>query len=432
VLDAAPPAAVAPVGEPGQKRKKRRKGLRGGVLIVLAIALIVSGAALFAAEPLTHQLPAPTVSVALPDTVTIPGPPPVLPWPAAGQAAVDIDGIGHLGTSGAKTPTPIASVTKVMTAYVILTSHPLQVGESGPSLTITAAQANDSTAAAARSESTVPVKAGAVFTERQALQALLLPSANNMARILGQWDAGSTDAFVAKMNATAEALGMTGSHYTDPAGFDPGTKSTAVDQVILGRKAIQLPAFAEIVAEPRATIPVAGQVANTNDLLGQNGIVGIKTGSTTEAGGCLLFAAKATVGGKSMLIVGAILTQPGNATPTQLNNVFKATSTLLKAVPAAVTEHTLIKAGKPIAVVQGPLGTGTTLTAAHDLDVLGWPGLAVKFTADVPPVPRALAAGAMHGSVSVTAGEAPAVKTDLHTTDQLAPPSWWERVKHHR
>ena len=116
------------------------------------------------------------------------------------------------------------------------------------------------------------IAAGEQLTERQALQALLLPSANNIAAVLARWDAGSADRFVARMNATARSLGMTHTRYTDPSGYDDATVSTAADQVRIVDRAMRLPVFASIVAIPSATLPVAGTVHNTNTLLGRTGL----------------------------------------------------------------------------------------------------------------------------------------------------------------
>ena len=137
---------------------------------------------------------------------------------------------------------------------------------------------------------------------------MLLPSADNMAWILARWDAGSPSRFVARMNAQAQRLGMYDTSYTDASGLASDTVSTAADQVRLGTAAVKVPALAAIVAESTARVPVAGVVHNYNTLLGQHGIIGLKTGSTSAAGGCLLFAAR-TPSGK--LVVGAVLGQPG-------------------------------------------------------------------------------------------------------------------------
>jgi D-alanyl-D-alanine carboxypeptidase (penicillin-binding protein 5/6) len=149
------------------------------------------------------------------------------------------------------------------------------------------------------------------LTERQALQALLLPSANNIAGVLARWDAGSVQQFVARMNVTARSLGMTHTRYTDPSGYDDATVSTAADQVRLVDRAMRLPVFASIVATPSATLPVAGTVHNTNTLLGRNGFVGVKTGSTAAAGGCFAFRAIRWIHGKRTTITGVVLGQPG-------------------------------------------------------------------------------------------------------------------------
>jgi D-alanyl-D-alanine carboxypeptidase (penicillin-binding protein 5/6) len=109
------------------------------------------------------------------------------------------------------------------------------------------------------------------------------------------------------MNNDARRLGMNSTHYTDPSGYDSDTVSTARDQLLLARAAMRIEAFAEIVAEPSAALPQAGVVYNTDELLGQDGFVGIKTGSDQAAGGCFMFAARSTH--RHRLIYGVVLGQ---------------------------------------------------------------------------------------------------------------------------
>ena len=238
--------------------------------------------------------------VALPGTV----------WPAYGQAAVQI-GQSRIQAGPNHHAAPIASVAKVTTAYLVLRDHPLGVGEDGPTITLTDADVADTERRNRQRESVVPFVAGEQLTERQALQALLLPSANNIAAVLARWDAGSAARFVARMNATARSLGMTRTRYTDPSGYDDGTVSTAADQLRIVDRAMRLPAFASIVATASATLPVAGTVHNTNTLLGRDGFVGVKTGSDRAAGGCFAFRAIRLVHGKRTTITGVVLGQPG-------------------------------------------------------------------------------------------------------------------------
>jgi serine-type D-Ala-D-Ala carboxypeptidase (penicillin-binding protein 5/6) len=232
-------------------------------------------------------------------------------WPADGQAAFVLTGRSQIHAGPNQHAAAIASVAKVMTAYLVLRDHPLRLGQDGPTITLTGADVADTDRRLGQHESVVSIAAGEQLTERQALQALLLPSANNIAAVLARWDAGSADRFVVRMNATARSLGMTHTRYTDPSGYDDATVSTAADQVRIVDRAMRLPVFASIVATPSATLPVAGTVHNTDTLLGHNGFVGVKTGSDRAAGGCFAFRAIRWIDGKRTTITGVVLGQPG-------------------------------------------------------------------------------------------------------------------------
>jgi serine-type D-Ala-D-Ala carboxypeptidase (penicillin-binding protein 5/6) len=236
-------------------------------------------------------------------------------WPHAGVAAADITGLGVAAGPGARRRVPIASVAKVMTAYLVLRDHPLSTGQQGPDIVVRAAEAAAYPAEARSGDSLVPVTAGERISERQSLEALLLPSADNIAWILARWDAGSDARFAARMNAAARALGMTATRYTDPSGLAASTVSSAADQVVLGTAAMHQPVLAAIAGMRSAVIPVAGLVTNYNTLLGQDGIAGLKTGSDSAAGGCVLLASWRDVRGtrSRVLIVAAVLGQPGTA-----------------------------------------------------------------------------------------------------------------------
>jgi len=232
-------------------------------------------------------------------------------WPAYGQAAFIETGQSQIEAGPNQHAAPIASVAKVMTAYLVLRDHPLRLGETGPTITLTDADVADTDRRTAQDESIVPIAAGERLTELQALQALLLPSANNIAAVLARWDAGSASRFVARMNATARSLDMTATRYTDPSGYDDTTVSTAADQVRIVVRAMRQPVFARVVATQSAWLPVAGTVHNTNRLLGQNGFVGVKTGSDRAAGSCFAFRATRSIRGKRTTITGVVLGQPG-------------------------------------------------------------------------------------------------------------------------
>lgn len=182
-------------------------------------------------------------------------------WPTDGVSAADISGIGITDGPGATRQVSIASVAKLMTAYVILQDHPLSGAGSGPDITVEPSEAAAYPSQARHGDSLVAVAAGEAISERHALEALLLPSADNMAWILARWDAGSQDAFVARMNATARTLGMNGTSYTDPSGLDPSTTSTAADQVRLGMAAMQVQRWPRSWRCPRPSFPWPAQSA---------------------------------------------------------------------------------------------------------------------------------------------------------------------------
>ncbi len=316
---------------------------------------------------------------------TIPGVPKSIPWPSDGQSAIEIEGAGSLGTSGdVSTPVPIASVTKTMTAYLILADHPLSAGDSGPTITISESEAATYRSELKSGESVVEIVAGEQISERDALEALMLASADNVARVLARWDAGSASAFVADMNRAARKLGMTHTKYTDPSGLDPSTVSTATDQIKLAEAAMRSASFRAIVGTRVADIPVQGTIVNLNRLLGQYGVIGIKTGSTGAAGGCLLFAATVSFGGQSAAgplggqtetIIGAVFGQPLGSGDDFLYDTLAAASKMIQAAERSRVAVTVAAPGTLVASVRRSSGAGETqYGVASPVTVIGRPG----------------------------------------------------------
>lgn len=293
-----------------------------------------------------------------------------------------------------------------MTAYVILRDHPLRGHGGGPELTVTRGDATAYRADDAAGQSAVLVRAGERLTERQALDGLLLPSGNNIATLLASWDAGSQRAFVAKMNADARALGLRHTRYTDASGVRGSTVSTATDQVRLAMRVMQIPAFRQTVALVQATLPVAGPQFNKDALLGRDGIIGIKTGTTSQAGGCFVFAARDRVGGRAVIVIGAVLHQA--ATPTQpsiIASAFSATTTLLASARTAVISRRVVRRGATVAWVKAPWADRVSLRAGRSASFIGWAGLRVQ-TGVAPPgeVSAPVAVGQDVGTAVLTAG----------------------------
>jgi D-alanyl-D-alanine carboxypeptidase (penicillin-binding protein 5/6) len=232
------------------------------------------------------------------------------PWPSQGQAAYVL-GAGHMRVGPRVHEAPIASVAKVMTAYLVLRQHPLHAGDNGFVLHVRRRDVRDEHRRAASDQSVVPVRAGERLTERKALLALLLPSANNIAIMLARRVGGSVRRFVHRMNRTARGLGMRHTRYTDPSGYLASTRSTAPDQLRLALAALQSRVLRRMVGRRHARIPVAGRIVNPDALLGRDGFVGVKTGSTSAAGGCFAFRSWRIRHGHRVAITGVVLGQYG-------------------------------------------------------------------------------------------------------------------------
>jgi serine-type D-Ala-D-Ala carboxypeptidase (penicillin-binding protein 5/6) len=295
--------------EPVRRATRRIPRILVASLLVLIAAIAgTNGYRLLA--PSSLMAPAPI-------DLTVPSPPPHLSqqgstdgWPQHGQWAYVL-GNGRLAVSPDEQPVPIASLAKVMTAYLVLKHYPLRAGDSGRRFVLGQRDVADSETRRGEGQSTVDVRAGEQLTERDALMAILLPSANNIAVLVAREVAGSVPSFVAEMNDTAYALGMSHTIYTDPSGYDAGTVSTALDQLRLARVVAEDKTLADMMATRSYSLPVAGEVTNTNTLLGHDGFVGMKTGSDDAAGGCFMFRSERHTESGNVTLIGVVLGQQG-------------------------------------------------------------------------------------------------------------------------
>ncbi|MFI8928746.1 D-alanyl-D-alanine carboxypeptidase [Streptomyces sp. NPDC053474] len=386
--------------------------------LVLLLAIV------FAVVQAVRPLPDGKLSMTAKETFSFGGGKPSIPWPADGQAAMDVDGIGTFGTSGKPKPVPIASIAKVMTTYLILRDHPIKKGTEGKTLTVDAQAQRHYEKGKPENESVVKVTEGQKISQYEALQAVMLPSANNVARMLARWDSGGDEKkFVAKMNETAKELGMKNTHYTDPSGLDKTTVSTAEDLVKLGRVAMENQTFKEIARQPKYEDVNGDEQKNYFGLV-PTVAIGIKTGTTTAAGGNILFAAEKKVGGKTQVIIGAALAQfgkPGVANIDQVTNVVKD---LISGGQDALTAKTVVKKGTVVGHVDDGLGGETPVVTTKDVTAVGWSGLTAKLelTDGGKKVPHTAKKGTKVGVLSVGDGTDGAIKVPVALAKDLAEP----------
>jgi D-alanyl-D-alanine carboxypeptidase (penicillin-binding protein 5/6) len=180
-----------------------------------------------------------------------------------------------------------ASLTKLLTALVVLDSN----WQPDAVLSV-------SHDAAHTKQPRVGLHTGEGIRADEALTAMLMHSANDACLVLAEHAAGSLEAFAARMNARAAELGMRDSHFVHPCGFDAdGQYSTVNDLLRLAKAAHADPRIAQITAQEQATVSTTSgrQLAfrNTNQLLGRlEGVLGLKTGYTSQAGHCLIAVAE--------------------------------------------------------------------------------------------------------------------------------------------
>ncbi|MEV7401598.1 hypothetical protein AB0N93_14520 [Streptomyces sp. NPDC091267] len=380
----------------------------------------------FAIVQMVRPLPDPTLTMSAKSTYSFKGGAPSLPWPEKGQGYMAATGLGKVGSFGEQKPVPIASVAKAMTAYLVLKDHPLKRGQKGPGIPVDAKAESDGQLFSEGESTLDTVKEGDVLSERDALAALMIPSANNIARLLARWDAGSEKAFVEKMNATADELGMKNTNYTDPSGLTASTVSTAEDLVKLGEKLVEFPALMDITKLPEWKDPSGKKWRNYNTLVPYDNALGIKTGSTTKAGGNLLFAAHKMVDGTDQLIVGAVLGQYD--TPI-IDAVNAASKKVMLATLDLLEGAKIVKKGDVVGTVDDGMGGTAPVVATKDVKAVGWSGLTVKLelTDDGKTIPHAAAAGTHVGTLTVGEG-ASQVKVPVALQSDLAEPTAGEKL----
>jgi len=362
---------------PPSRRHDKSVYVRRRIAVVAILAVLV-GIGTYSGIALTRPVPAAAAALSVPATVSNPAVP--LAWPQSGHngaiGAIGFDGV--LADYGPQETTPMASITKTVTALVTLEAKPIAAGDTGPGIPLTVADQRIYQQVIAEGGSAAPVVPGAVFTQRQILEAMMLPSANNYSITLVNWAFGSMDAYLEAARAWLAEHGLNGTTIADSSGLNPGSASTPADLVTIGKLVLQNPVLKEIVAEQQAELPVIGTVHNTNLLLGQDGVIGLKTGTTDIAGACLLFAAELPVGASTVTVVGVVLGAPNHRV------LAEEVTALLGTVGQAFHEVTPVAAGQDFGSYSSVWGDSASVVARESATVITWQDqpVTVKATAD--------------------------------------------------
>jgi D-alanyl-D-alanine carboxypeptidase (penicillin-binding protein 5/6) len=316
---------------------------------------------------------------------------------------------------------PVASLTKVMTALLVLQRRELDD-------VVTVAPAAVFERGDYGASSTLGLRAGERRTVRELLDALLLQSANDAALALAIDVSGSVDRFVALMNERAVALGMRGTRFSSPNGLDDRGRSTARDLFVLTRAAYEQPGFARIVASKFRTIPAPQgrprRVQNRNAMLWlYPGAIGAKTGFTAGAGYCLIATAERGDRRLVAIVLG------------DRNEAFSEAATLLDHGFEGFTEATFVGAGESLGTVAIRGGTVpvrtdeavSALVPTVQLDRVRRE-VAVADRAVFPPRPGERVGTVRFTVPGVTLGAAPLVVSEVPPPPATDDEPWWRRA----
>lgn len=395
-----------------------RYGLRRFVAALSAGIILLVGIGV----PTAIVAPVPRASAEVSQEVRTATKPAATVFPGFGSSAIGAVGMdGVLATHGPQKPRTIASITKVVTALVVLEAKPLEGDEQGPTITFTQRDVDILTRVVQDNGSWEPVQAGWRTTQRAAIQTMLIPSANNYAESLAIWAYGSEARYLAAARAFLEANGLDDTTIVDTNGLDEDDRSTPADLVALGKLALANPVVASVVRTRSVTLPNVGELENTNGLLGRNGVDGLKTGTYTT-GANLLFSATVRVGTRRVRLVGVVLGAKDHPT------LDARVPALLASTKRSLHDLPLATKGQAFATYETSWGGVGKAVAAKDVSRLVWGRAEVEREARVESITGGRE-GERVGSVVYTV-EGRTIRVPLVLDrDVLAAPIWW-RLTH--
>lgn len=393
-----------------QPKKRPNRGFILGAVFVL-LASLYTGLALTKAVPPIYA----EVTLLEQPAVTADE----IQWPDQGQAAIGSTQDGILATSaGGGNMKPIASITKTITALAVLDKQPIELGEQYPVYTITRQDVQIYNNYVAKFGSVMPVGVGQELTQYQMLQALMLPSANNIADTLVVWVFGSMEAYVQYANEYIKSIGLEHTVIADASGFSPQSMSTPEDLIRIGQKVLNHPVLADIAAQTQTVVPGTGIIRNTNLLLQDENMVGIKTGTTDEAGSCLLFAVKHGPD-QSEVLIGVVMGQPN------WPETYRAARLLRDSALDNFDYIEVMPESATVGRYTAPWGVTASAKPSAPVLVYGWKGKPPKVSVQLHAIEAPQKAGNKAGVITIAdSGQEVSVQLE----QLIDPPSIWWRL----
>ncbi|SDZ05715.1 D-alanyl-D-alanine carboxypeptidase family protein [Herbiconiux ginsengi] len=408
---------------PTRAHYRRRRIVVGSLVVIVALLGTYLPVALLA--------PVPAATAVIPDAPAVSSTPVTLTTPGTGASAIAIAAGGGevtaLGTSGPADPLPIASIAKSVTALVVLDAKPIPEGGDGPEITITDADAAILQATIAVGGSWASVYPGQVLSERQVIEIMMLESANNYSVTLTDWAFGSTAAYLAAATSWLADHGLTDTSVVDTSGLDPGSRSSTRDLLAIASMVVADPVLGTIVGTASDQVPQLGEIENTNTLIGTSGIDGVKTGTTDEAGFCLLFSAEVAVGEQTVQLVGVVLGATGE------DELHAAVLALLQSAQSGFQTLPLVSAGDVLGSYTTPWGATADIVAGGSLSETVWSQADVAREAEAQTLSSGASGtevGTARYTVTGTTLGGSELTVPLTLSGELDGPDAWWRLTH--
>lgn len=414
--------------DPEVRRTRRRRGF---IITAICLFLLVATIGAYIAWALSAPVNPPAVTAQTPqapavDAASIAAPP-------VAASAISVSGAdAYLGegasgiwsSSGSSEALPIASITKLITALVILDAVPLaSADDPGPTITFGKSDHDLYDEYYVLGATIAPMPTGTALSLHDVLAAMLIPSASNYAEALSSHVFGSQNAFLGATREWLSAHGLSGTTITEPTGISPRNTSTPADLLAIAKLAAANPVIAQIVATPSITLPGAGLLHNTNGLLGTSGISGLKTGTLGEGTYSLLYTATLVVGTPDPLAVTGVIL--GGSSRESVNASVIAA---LDGIRSGFHTVPVATAGQEVGTISSPWGSTARLVIGEETSIFTWSDTPITVTMDIetPPTYRD---GSAVGTVTWTAGPN-TVTARVEIKGSIDPPTEWWRLTH--
>ena len=413
------------------RTRRRSRIVRGLIIVATVIALVLAAIGAYVGWALNAPLSAPVVTWEAPQSSA--AGPVAIALPTEGASAISIAGAdAYLGeaasgiwlASGTNDPRSIASITKLVTALVILDAHPLgSADDPGPTITFDKADHDLYDKYYVLGATIAAMPTGSSMSQRDALATMLVPSASNYAEALSTWAFGSQRGFVGATRDWLAANGLSGTTIVEPTGIDPRNTSTPTDLITIGKLAAANPAVARIAAMPSLTLPGPGAMYNTNELLGTEGISGLKTGNLGEGSHSLLYTASLDVGvGAPLTVTGVVLS---GFSDDSVNSTIRM---LFDSIRSGFHSMPVVTSGQDVGSVATPWGSTARVVVADSASILTWSDTPITSTVETV-TPASFKDGAVVGSITYSAGpNSVSVPVEIEGTI-VRPTAWW-RLTH--